>query len=336
MTAPRPVRRGSPAPGASARFLKTKALQRSPLKQGADILSLLQILVRGDAANHTPVALKRRLECVRFYFAADGTHRLFAAAHRSGNKWIELGLALAFDLARGGDGAYEYEGDWFFPRDGLAAQRLDWRVPSGEWDRTHRRANGPALGQRRYFTTHIPYFKVRCARLKAMRIVVVTRSILASLESLFFKLAISSHDPGVSLDDQDSFDWDRYLTEFIDFFNSWGDVMTWHPAIAHFRYEDLKADPVGGHKAMLDFWGYEIPEECIAEGFRRASKKEMLKKMASGSEAALIRASTRSAGERGVIGEERMAAVIERLKRELVYDFGYDFENNRSYGIPYD
>ena len=74
------------------------------MKQGADVLSLLQILVRGDAANHAPLAPKRRFDCVRFYFTADGTHRLFAATHRSGNKWIELGLALAFDLARGGHG----------------------------------------------------------------------------------------------------------------------------------------------------------------------------------------------------------------------------------------
>jgi hypothetical protein len=310
--------------------------QRFPVKHTWDALSLLQILLRGDVADGHPLTLRKRLECIRFYIFADGTRRLYAATHRAGTKWIELGLALALDLAEGGDGEYEFAGDWYYPRSGLTTQRLDWRVPTGAWEAAHRRETGPTLGTRRYFATHIPYSKLRSAQVKNMRIVVITRSILASLESLFQKLAASSDHPEVRIDDESSFDWDRYLGEIIDFYNSWGDVMTWHPAIRHFRYEDLKAAPVDGHKEMLAFWGFDVPEECIAEGFRRASKKEMLKRMNPNSEEANIRVSVRGTEKRGIITDDRLRFIAARLDRDLVHDFGYDITKDRNYGIAYE
>ena len=316
--------------------LKHIALNRFPLKHARDFLSLMQILVRGDVIYQEPLSFQKRLECIRFYFSADGIRRLQVAPWRAGSRWLQLGVALALDLANGGDGEYDFENEAFYPSQGLACRRLDWRVPTGAAEKMHARTGGPTLGEQHFFTFHHPYSRIRCAALKNMKIVVVTRSILAILESQYFKLTTDARYPHVTLDDESSFAWDAYLTQAIEFFNSWGDVLTWHRKIRHYKYEDLKADPVSTHKQILDFWGFDVPEDCIAEGFRRASKKEMLKKMSPAEQKQTIRVSTRGVDQRGIISEARKRHIVDRLKRELIYDFGYDFDYDTEYGVAYD
>lgn len=314
---------------------KHLALNRFPLKHIWDSLSLVQILVRGEPNYRRSLSFKQKLDCMKFYFSADGIRRLQVAPPRSGNRWGQFGLALALDLANGGDGEYTFENNVFFPRDGLICQRLDWRVPIGDTEREHYRTGGPVLGTQYYFVSHNAYFYVRSAVLKKMKIVVVTRSILAILESRYLKFANGPYHPEVTMDDEDSFDWDSSLTRVIEFFNSWGDVMRWHPNIRHYKYEDLKADPVRTHSEMFDFWGLNIPEDCIAEGFRRASKKEMLKRMPP-AHPARSSISTRGSDQRGIISDDRKRYIIDRLNRELIFDFGHNLDDETEYGVAYD
>ena len=309
---------------------------RFPARHAWDFLSLAQILARGDMSDHLPLSFAQRWNCVRFFVYADGVRNLHAVHSRAGTLWQQLGLALAIDLAAGGDGEYTVENNLFWPRDGLAYRPLDWRVPNGMAEIMYRRSGGPALGTQKFFLSRAPYCQIRCAQLKRMKIVVVTRSILASLESRFFKSAVASERTGVTLDRENSFDWDRHLEYMIAFFNSWGDVLTWHPAIRHYRYEDLKADPVGAHKDMLHFWGFDVPEDCVAEGFRRVSKKEMLKRTPPDQCQGDIRVSDRGPDQRGIISDPRKRHIVDRLKRELIYDFGYRFEYDADYGVAYD
>ncbi len=312
------------------------ALNRFPLKQGWDGLSLAQILLRGDLIYGEPLSLARRLSCLGFYFSPGVSNRLYVVPPRSGTTWGQLGMELALDLAAGGDGEYSFENNRFWPRDGRNSQLLDWRVPSATMDREFHRPGGPLLGTQYFWQSRDPYFRIRCARLKTMRIVFVTRSIFATLESGYFKLAGSPVAPNITFDDEDSFDWDFHLTRAIEFFNSWADVLTWHPSVRHFRYEDLKADPVAGHKEMLEFWGLPVPEECIAEGFRRASKKEMMKRLPRRLEDENLRLSTRGTDRRGVISASRRQFIANRLQRELISDYGYDFSADCDYGVAYD
>ena len=297
---------------------------------------MAQILARGDMSDHLPLSFAQRWNCVRFFVSADGVRNLHAVHSRAGTLWQQLGLALAIDLAAGGDGEYTVENNLFWPRDGLAYRPLDWRVPNGMAEIMYRRSGGPTLGTQKFFLSRAPYCQIRCAQLKRMKIVVVTRSILASLESRFFKSAVASERTGVTLDREVSFDWDRHLEYMIAFFNSWGDVLTWHPAIRHYRYEDLKADPVGTHKDMLYFWGFDVPEDCVAEGFRRVSKKEMLKRTPPDQRRVNVRVSDRGPNQRGIISDPRKRHIVDRLKRELIYDFGYRFEYDADYGVAYD
>lgn len=127
--------------------LKHIALNRFPLKHARDFLSLAQILVRGDVVYQEPLSFKKRLECIRFYFSADGIRRLQVAPGRAGSRWLQLGVALALDVANGGDGEYDFENEVFYPRDGLTCQRLDWRVPTGAAEKMHARTGGPTLSR---------------------------------------------------------------------------------------------------------------------------------------------------------------------------------------------
>ena len=309
---------------------------RFPVKHAWDALSLARVVLFRDVIGEQSASFEQRLNCLKFYFHADGIRRLHAILPRAGSHWSELGMALAIDLAEGGDGEYTYEKGLLWPRDGLAYRRLDWRVPTGEAEAAHVRDSGPAFGKQLYFHSRHPYFRIRSARLKTMRIVVLTRSVLDCLESNYVKQATIPTRGDITLDDENSFPWDFHLTQAIEFYNSWGDVLTWHPNIRHYRYEDLKADPVSTHKEILDFWGFDVPEDCIAEGFRRASKVEMKKRMSPAERNRNPRVPDRSADHRGAISEARTRHIIDRLKRELVHSLGHEYDHGTTYGREYD
>lgn len=312
------------------------ARNRFPIKHATDGAALLKVLLKGARTDGTPMSLAARARCLSFYFHADGVRRLQVGTPRSGTLWSELAMTLAIDLAQGGDGSYTYENDQFYPRDGLAYRRLDWRVPSGEYADTHIRKIGPALGEQLYFHSRLPYSRIRCACLKQMKTVVITRSILDIMESRFLKFAAAKHRPDVEAHDENSFDWDHYLGDVIEFCNSWGDAMQWHPNILHFRFEDLKRSPVDGHREILKFWGFDIPVECIEEGLRRASKEGMAKVIPADERETNERVSFRTADQRGVLSASIQRRILDRLGRDLVHDFGHSYTAGIEYGKYYD
>ena len=77
--------------GAPSRILrKDIAMNRFPLKHLADAAALAKVLVLGDVIHGRPLALAKRLDCLRFYFQADGVFRLHAALLRSGALWSQM------------------------------------------------------------------------------------------------------------------------------------------------------------------------------------------------------------------------------------------------------
>lgn len=275
------------------------------------------------------------MNCIPFYFSANGVKRLHAFSPRSGALWSELAISLALDIASGGDGEYTYDDTLFWPRKGLKYRRLDWRVPTGEADEMYFRSGGPALDNVYYYHTRLPFFRVRNAQLKKMKIVIVTRSIFEIMESRFLKFASSDLRPDVMIDDEQSFDWDKYLNDAIEFFNSWGDVLTWHKNARHFRFEDLKANPVEAHKEILDFWGFDVPEDCVSRGLQLASKEEMKKHIPSFEHSTNERVSFRKKDQRGILPAHIKEKIAHRLKHELLYDLGHSISLDAKYGLEY-
>ena len=311
---------------------KQIALNRFPLKDLWDSLSVAQLLLRGDVSSKSPLSFAQKMKCLKFYFDAQGIDRLFVTTYRSGSRWSQLSMELALDLQNGGDGEYNYENDHFYPTKGQLFSRLDWRTPSGLWLEHHARLGGPIIDKLTFFVSHNNYSQLRTRQASKMKTIVVTRSIPAALASLYSKLSMAESHAGISLNDEDSFPWDRMIGNMINYFNSWGDVMTWHPAIRHYKYEDIYAEPVRTHMEMLAFWGLPVEEKHMATALGLTSKQEMLKRMPVEIEKKNFRVSTKSKAERQILSESRFRSIIDRLNRELKYDFGYNF----NYDTPYD
>ena len=166
-----------------------------------------------------------------------------------------------------------------------------------------------------------------------MKVVILLRSILESLESNFYKIAQSPKWPEITLDEQ-TFLWERYLDDAIEFFNSWGDVATWHPRCMVVKYHEMKQDPPGMHKKIADFWGIDIPLECIEEALKRTSKKSMAEKIPDNEKETVTRVSYRA--ERGALSQDLLEYILGRLKREVIHDFGYDYSENHQWGKHYE
>ena len=234
-------------------------------------------------------------------------------------------------MASGGDGEYTYHPatDNFYPTQGQIWKRLDWRVPTGEWDRNHAKPDLSGIGKQEFFLFHQPYFQSRTWAIKDFKTVIVTRSILACLESRYIKLSHAPYIEKIFLNDSNTFDWDGELKNIISFYNSWGDVMRWHPNIRHFKFEDLKKNTVKNFSDLLNFWGYDISDQYIEEGFRRVTKYEMLARM--GTDKTNQRITTLSKNERGIIPADVFRRAIEVLNRDLVYDFGYSYTPDSQY-----
>jgi hypothetical protein len=306
-----------PRVGVLDRRMLPIALNRFPLKQGWDALALGQVLLRGDLHYGKSIGLKGRADCARFYFSADGIRNLFATLTRSGSHWSLLGIQLALDLAAGGAGTYHYETGWV-PDGDLRYTKLDWRTPQGTFAaQMHAPIVGPVV-----FHSHHPYYRIRSAQLKNMKIVILLRNILESMESKYFKLGkVPDHPDG---DDDRQFPWEKMIDDGIEFYNSWGDVIRWHPNCRVFKYEELLADPAGVHRQMVDFWGLDVPAECIEEAFSRVTKAEMKKKFDGLALKSQMMVSYRKTSEK--IPDHRLALIKEKIREKLVYDFGYDFD----------
>ena len=82
------------------------ALNRFPLKQAANTAALLEICVAGNVCTDDPIGFAGRLRYLLFCFSAYGANRMHAGTARSGTLWSEFAMALAIDMANGGDGEY--------------------------------------------------------------------------------------------------------------------------------------------------------------------------------------------------------------------------------------
>ena len=106
-----------------------------------------------------------------------------------------------------------------------------------------------------------------------MKIVIVLRDIFGSMTSKYYKLASSPDAPGET--DDKVFQWKKLTMDAIEFFNSWGDVIRWHPNCLVFRYEDALERQAEVHQQMLTHWGISCPRECLEEAFSLLTKEKM-------------------------------------------------------------
>ncbi len=320
------------------------SLGRFPRKPATDLLALARLCARGD------LGLAQKAACLRFYFDGAGIRNLYATLTRSGSHWSLLGIALAMDLQRGGDGEYRLENDCWIPLGGAIYTKLDWREPAGDWNSeidpavhgivvtTRMRAAGHrcSVPAPVAFHTHLAMFRLRFAGLSRLRTAVMLRSIYDSMESKYHKHRVligmgvrpleyrDGETTPPSAENDYHFPWEKLIADAIEFYNSWGDALRRFPHIRLFRYEELTEHPAEAHKELTDFWQLDVPLECLQEAFSRISKSEMAKRVPGSNIDNTSRVANR---ERGVaLAPERIDLIRSSLERQLIHDFGYGSE----------
>lgn len=284
---------------------------RFPYKHCWDLLAIGQILLRKD------LSLQQKRRCMQFYVDPGPIRNLYATLTRSGSHWSILGLTIAKDLADGGDGEYWLSNEIWRLKYGVRYLKFDWRVPTGEiFDE---KTWGVPVHNPMLFHSHHPYFRIRSSVLKKMKIVISLRSIHESMESKFFKLGKIPDQP--DNEDEENFRWIPLAEDAIEFYNSWGDVVRWHPNCRVYKYEDLLADPIDCHKEISDFWGLNIPRSCISDAFKAITKEKMKEKITASNNELQTRVSYRSKSSK--ISPQKKKKIDELIDRKLVYDFGY-------------
>jgi hypothetical protein len=317
------------------------ALGRFPLKPALDGLALARQAARRD------LTAAQKVACLRFYFDGAGIRNLYATLTRSGSHWSLLGIALAMDLKRGGDGEYRFENDCWIPSGGAIHTKLDWREPAGDWNseidpavhgivltkRMRAAANGAAPPPPVVFHSHLPMLRLRLAGLGRMRTAVMLRSIYDSMESKYHKhrtligmgVRPLEYDADAaappSAENDYNFPWEKMVADAIEFYNSWGDALRRFPHIRLFRYEALTAHPAEAHKDLTDFWRLDVPLDCLKEAFGRITKAEMAKRIPERNIDNTSRVANREQG--AALSPERAAFIRASLERRLIHDFGY-------------
>lgn len=285
---------------------------RFPVKPTMDALALTQIFLRSD------INCEKKKACVKFYRDPMGLRDLYASITRAGSHWSFLGMHIALDLAAGGDGEYVLHNSFWLTKQKLRYTKLDWREPL-EQRHSIGQVNDPFM-----LHTHLPYFRLRSRMLGHMNIAIGLRDILTSLESKFYKLSKVTGEPDT--EDDERFAWDAHSMDCIDFYNSWGDVMTFHPSARTFKYEDMVAAPSDVHQEMFDFWGLNLPHECVKEAFLRTAKSKMAKEAIEiGTEQNRMRVS--APDKPRTIPPARRKRIEELISKHLIHDFGYGYLN---------
>ena len=292
--------------------------------------------------------LRQKSSALAFYMTAGAVDNLYPTLTRSGSHWSLLGLAVAYDLAKGGDGNYDYGDEFWLPHGNVIYSKLDWREPTDTFNPDADLAIGSIYYAKKraregkgngclpmVYHSHHPYFRLRTLRLKKMRVAVLLRNIYYSMESKLYKhrvvvasgntplevASIRGHLPEPKEENDFNFPWDNLLNDAVEFFNSWGDVMKWHPNIRVFHYDDMMADPASSHGELSKFWGLDLPQECIEEAFKRVEKSAMKKKLPVHLGEQNPRIAFRKKSQ--TLTSERAAYIKEWLEEKLIYDFGY-------------
>ena len=70
-------------------------------------------------------------------------------------------------------------------------------------------------------------------------------------------------------------DWDHFHRPSQSNFTTVGGMYCSGTRTVDYTGMRILCDPIGGHKDLLDFWGVDVPEDCIIEAFKRITPEEM-------------------------------------------------------------
>ena len=120
---------------------------------------------------------------------------------------------------------------------------------------------------------------------------------------------------------------DGLMQRTLDFYNSWGEFCQQHEHHRIFRFEDYKSAPVKTFSEMITYiFNITVPVELIQEALDYYSIEKQKKREFSYTNDGNKHFHYKGASDyRDQIPEKTLKYIYERISRELVHNFGYEY-----------
>ena len=254
--------------------------------------------------------LLQKFNHYHFFLTAFGKRNLFATLPRSGTNYIDLLLDVAYDLSKGGNGHYYYEGiSWI--RNYRLMLQIDWR--SVPYKNKIINTSHPFI-----FHTHLPYNDIVSMQKKNMKTVVLVRDIYAQMTSRLFQT-------GFGIERQDDFIDNRYFLSVIDFLNDWGRQVKRRENCSFVRYEDIVKKPLETLRYLSNTWELYIDDKFFLRAIDLCKRDIMLNKVPKADRDRNPRVAVRQYKFEEVFTRNNKQKINKIIKNKLRYDFGYKY-----------
>jgi len=225
-----------------------------------------------------------------------------------------LVINIAYDIqVLGGNGEYIFFDNSWKPNVFLQAP-FSYRTPLS---REQRRK----LKNKRHYTLYhihaVPNDNMAMRiHLKKMQGVLLIRNIFdQALSSLFFY--------GYTISQQKEFISSEHVDRTILYYNEWGKFFENNNNFAAIKYEDLIEDSVHTIKKVSEHLDIGLTDIAIRKALALSTKEEMFKRMNTEELKNSERVNKRPSSVK--FSAESLSILYERIKKEVHYNFGYDF-----------
>lgn len=120
---------------------------------------------------------------------------------------------------------------------------------------------------------------------------------------------------------------DGLMQRILDFYNSWGEFCQKHKNYRIFRFEDYKAEPVKNFSDLISYiFGIAVPTELLEEALSYYSIEKQKEREFNFSMDEKKHFHYKGAADYSdKIPEKTLKYIYERISRELVHNFGYEY-----------
>ncbi len=262
---------------------------------------------------YTPIEL---FECARFLVSLYKCDKTIISIERSGWNYLMLVINIAYDIgALGGNGEYIFFDHSWKPNVFLQAP-FSYRTPLS------REQRGKLKSKKHYTLYHahaLPDANMPMRiHLKKMQGVLLIRNIFdQALSSLFFH--------GYTISQQKEFVSSEHVDRTILYYNEWWKFIENNNNFVAVKYEDLIEDSFHTIKAVSEHLDIGLTDVAITKALALTTKEEMFTRMT----AEELENSERVNKRPGSIkfSAESLSILYDRIKKEVHYNFGYDFGN---------
>ncbi|MDP6543324.1 MAG: sulfotransferase domain-containing protein [Phycisphaerae bacterium] len=251
---------------------------------------------------------------MRFLVSIYHCDKTIISIERSGWNYLMLVINIAYDIeALGGDGEYTFFDHSWKPNVFLQAP-FSYRTPLSREQREK-------MKSKKHYTLYhlhaLPNTNMPMKlHLKKMQGVLLIRNIFdQALSSLFYH--------GYAISQQKEFVSGTRVDHTIRYYNEWGKFFEKNSGFVAVKYEELIEDAFHTIKTVSEHLDIGLTDSSIIRALALSTKEEMFKRMTSEELKDSERVNKRPDSVR--FSAESLSTLYDRIKKEVRYDFGYDF-----------